>query len=88
MPGIATSFAFDGSPLSSATEPDARASYAVLELDGHRVRAITRHPWKLIWDQKSGEKKLFNLELDEREIWDLTERHLIAQLRCSRSSPR
>jgi arylsulfatase A-like enzyme len=83
LAGVASDDAFDGISLAPGHEPVERPLYATLDLDRNHVKAITRYPWKLIWNQQTNEVELFNLRLDEQELWNLVKKHprLARQLR-------
>ena len=84
LAGLPGDDSFDGTSLIPSDEPAERWLYATLELDGKRVKAITRYPWKLIWNQQTNQTQLFNLKRDKEEVWDLAKKHprLAWQLRA------
>jgi arylsulfatase A-like enzyme len=75
LAGLAGDDTFDGSSLTPGHEAVERSFYATLDLDRNHVKAITRYPWKLIWNQRTDEVQLFNLQLDEQELWNLVRKH-------------
>ncbi len=70
---IAAPYPLDGVTL---LEPAAgRALYGTLDLDRWSVKTIARPPWKLIWNRREESRRLYNLEIDGGEAWDIARRH-------------
>lgn len=39
------------------------------------MKAVTRAPWRLIWNQRGGTRLLYNLDIDAGETWNLARKH-------------
>lgn len=71
LAGVEAPAAIDGKPLRGESGV-ARSAYAVSANEGRELFALTRYPWKLIADPRSGKRLLFNLEDDPKEVRDLS----------------
>jgi arylsulfatase A-like enzyme len=74
LAGIPAPYPLDGTSLLEREAPE-RAIYGTLDLDGHRVQAINRSPWKLVFDRSKRTHSLFNLNTDDGEQFDVARRH-------------
>ncbi len=45
--------------------------FSELELDKHRIWAVYQHPWKLIWNEATGQQSLFNIASDQAQQHDV-----------------
>jgi arylsulfatase A-like enzyme len=71
---IPAPYPLDGTSLIPSV-PEERVLYFTLDLDGASVKAITRAPWRLIWNQRKGTRLLYNLDIDAGETWNLAQKH-------------
>ncbi|MCH7701623.1 MAG: sulfatase [Planctomycetes bacterium] len=68
--GITPPAALQGRNLFA--EPDGtRAVFSELTLDGSRIWAAYLHPWKLIWNEGTGQESLFNMSSDPQQQQNL-----------------
>lgn len=68
--GITPPAALQGKNLFTASDGP-RAVFSELTLDGSKIWAAYLHPWKLIWNEGTGQESLFNMTSDPEQQQNL-----------------